>query len=363
MDDDITSPYQGLDPRAYWRSGVAQRAPLDPGDIFQPRFPITRKTKIMTAGSCFAQHVGRTLREANFNVLDAEPLPKILERALPGQTPKDFGFNLYSARYGNVYTLRQMLQLLREAKGELKPAHPIWEKDGRFFDAFRPNVEPKGFDTKDELIAHREEHLAAIRKLLDQVDLLVFTMGLTETWECIEDGTVYPTAPGTIAGTYDPDIIRFKNLDFNENIKDFVEIRKIIKAHNPKAQFLVTVSPVPLTATATGRHVEMATIYSKSVLRAVAGTLYERFQDLDYFPSFEIITSQAARGAYYEPNLRSVSPQGVATAMRTFMTAHGVDGAAQTAKTPPKKKAQDIQSEAKKADVVCEEALLEAFAK
>ena len=40
------SPYLGLDPRAYWRSGVAERDPLDPGDIYRPRFSVTRNMRI-----------------------------------------------------------------------------------------------------------------------------------------------------------------------------------------------------------------------------------------------------------------------------------------------------------------------------
>ena len=39
---------------------------------------------------------------------------------------------------------------------------------------------------------------------------------------------------------------------------------------NPKARLVLTVSPVPLAATASGSHVLPATIYSKSVLRAAA---------------------------------------------------------------------------------------------
>ena len=73
-------------------------------------------------------------------------------------------------------------------------------------------------------------------------------------------------------------------------------------------KFIVTVSPVPLTATASGQHVEVATAGSKAILRAACGRLIEKFRDVDYVPSYEIITSQTARGAFYAPNLRSVTP-------------------------------------------------------
>lgn len=347
----MNSPYANLPGRAFWRQGVAERAPLDPGDLYTPKFPISAKARIATAGSCFAQHVGRTLRQAGYNVMDAEPLPA----NIPDAVANKFGYSLYSARYGNIYTARQLLQLLREATEGFRPANPVWERKGRFYDAFRPSVEPEGLDSRDDVIAYRQEHLEAVRRLLGDIDILVFTFGLTEAWVSRDGGTVYPTAPGTIAGHFDPEEYAFHNFGFTETYEDFLKVRDIVRTFNPKAKFIVTVSPVPLTATASGNHVEVATVYSKSVLRAVCGTLVQDLDDVDYFPSYEVITSQMARSAYYEPNMRSVSRQGVATAMGLFMKAHsahlpaGGQGPATAARSEE--------------DLICEEALLDAFAK
>jgi hypothetical protein len=98
-----------------------------------------------------------------------------------------------------------------------------------------------------------------------------------------------------------------------------------------------------------------ATVYSKSVLRAVAGQLADECEDVDYFPSYEIIASHFSKGFFYEPNLRSVADAGVQAVMRVFFAQQGVAAPAEAVrqqKLPPTKE-----------DVVCEEALLEAFAK
>ena len=124
---------------------------------------------------------------------------------------RGFGFGLYSARYGNVYTIRQMLQLVQECQGERCPAEAVWEKDGQFYDALRPSVEPGGLASAELVIRHRRQHLARGPALLKQTSLFIFTMGLTETWEHTGDFTVYPTAPGTIAGNYDTARYRFRN--------------------------------------------------------------------------------------------------------------------------------------------------------
>ncbi len=355
------SPYTDLEERAFWRSAVGARSALDTGDLYRAKFSISRRAKIATAGSCFAQHVGRSLRSAGLNVLDEEPVPG----SIPDSEAQRYGYRLYSARYGNIYTTRQLLQLHKEAYGEISPESAVWEKDSRFYDAMRPSVEPNGLKTPELVAQHRQAHLAAVRDVYETADVVVFTFGLTEAWEHTKSKTVYPTAPGTIAGSYDANTFNFVNLDYNAIMRDFVEFRKRIKAIKKSVKFVITVSPVPLTATATGQHVEVATAYSKSVLRAVCGSLYERFSDVDYFPSYEIITSTNNRGAYFENNKRSVSTKGVQTAMGMFLGAHGFAGEpaqkSPAASSVPVRIAPPISAESN--DVVCEDELLEAFSK
>lgn len=347
----MISPYENLPPRAYWRSGVGQRKSIQTSDLYIPRFKIGTKQRIVTAGSCFAQHVGRTLKTSGFNVLDAEPGPRVRTEIL-----NEFGFGLYSGRYGNIYTARQMLQLLQEAFEGRRPDAPVWEKNGKFYDAQRPSVEPHGLETREQVLQHREKHLDALRELFSNLDVFVFTFGLTEAWVSKVDGTVYPTAPGTIAGTFDAEKFEFVNFRYNDILTDFRRVRTLIRERNPKAKFIVTVSPVPLTATASGNHVEVASSYSKSVLRAVCGALYEDHKYIDYFPSYEVITSQTAHGTNYESNYRSVRGEGVDKAMALFMKAHK--------NTRKKSELGSLEDSVSKTDdIVCEEALLEAFSK
>ena len=196
---------------------------------------------------------------------------------------------------------------------------------------------------------HRAHHLARVKDAFEQADLFVFTFGLTEAWVHKASGTVYPTAPGTIAGQFDPDQYGFKNYDVVEVLNAFTSFAKRLRKVNRKLRFLITVSPVPLTATASGQHVEVATALSKATLRAVCGKLYADDPGVDYFPSYELITSANIRGVYFEPNKRSVSAAGVAQAMKLFHDAHHIS---------PLAEALDDED-----DLRCEEALLEGFAR
>ncbi len=350
----MTSPYIGLPARSFWKSGVVETRPETITDLHRPKFTIDREMEIATAGSCFAQHIARNLRARGFNVLDAEPSPPHLSDA----EAQRFGYKLYSARYGNIYCVRQLLQITQEAYGKFSPALPVWERDGRFFDAMRPSVEPNGLKTHDAVMRHRASHLAHVRSIFKSAKLIVFTLGLTEAWIDSETGTTYPTAPGTLAGTFDPTRFEFKNFTHAEILSDFLAFRALVHRRNPGVQFLLTVSPVPLTATASRDHVLSATTYSKSVLRGVAGELAHTYDDIDYFPSYEMIATPFSRGAFYADNLRSVQEDGVHAVMRSFFSSYGEE--IEVSVAPPAPKAKVAKSSD---DVVCEDALLEAFAR
>lgn len=235
------------------------------------------------------------------------------------ETRRTFGYDLFSFRTGNIYTARQLLQWLEWATG-LKPLPTeVWVKDSRFYDPFRPTIEPNGFDTADDVASARATTLAAIVQGLADADVLIFTLGLTECWRNRSTGLEYPTCPGVIAGDYSPEHHVFHNQTFAEINRDMDAVRLVLDRIKPDLRLLLTVSPVPLTATASGNHVLVSTTHSKSVLRAVAGEMESVDPLCDYFPSYEIITAPPFRGYFYGPNMREVSKEGVAFVMTHFL--------------------------------------------
>lgn len=311
-------PYSDLPAKAFWKKAVASRHFLDLEDISAP-IPLNMSDRVATAGSCFAQHIGRHLKARGANYLE-------LERAPPGfdeATARDHGYSLFSCRYGNVYTARQMLQLAEEAFGNRQPENIVWEKEGRFFDALRPSVDPSGHSSAERIVQLRSRHLAAVREMIDTLDVLVFTLGLTEAWESQADGTVYPTCPGTVAGEFDPTAHRFRNFRYADVSDDLQNFWAFVKRRNKDARLVLTVSPVPLTATASGEHVLTATTQSKATLRAVAGDFASDHEDVSYFPSYEIISTHPGRGMFFNPDMRSVNDAGVQFVMKHFFECIG----------------------------------------
>lgn len=342
------SPYSGLPGRAFWRGGVAGVGALDLPDLYRPRFPLTQDTRVFTAGSCFAQHVGAAMKRAGLKVIDAEPAL----RGMPPETAKRFGYGVYSARFGNIYTVRQFRQLVEEMLGLFTPALPVWEKDGRHWDALRPGVEPEGLASPEQVMEMRAQHLIALARAVQDAEVVVFTLGLTEAWVHRATGTVYPTAPGTIAGTHDPDTFAFRNHGVAEILEDFTALEDMLAEINPDLRWLLTVSPVPLAATATDDHVLTATMRSKSVLRVVCDMLRDSSDRIDYFPSYELVMSPAHPAGAFCPDLRSVRPEVVDGIMGLFLAAHGL------APQPDGDKAETPDPED---EAICEDVLLDAF--
>jgi hypothetical protein len=102
---------------------------------------------------------------------------------------------------------------------------------------------------------------------------------------------------------------------YEENKANLDEIYEIISQYgHPNSHIIVTVSPVPLLATFTGRDVVVANSFSKSVLRAVAEEWASDKTNVDYFPSYEIVTN-TKRDVAWENDLRHVRAEVVNSIM------------------------------------------------
>lgn len=328
----MTNPYAGKPDYQFWKRGGGHGQPGAFDPVTRPSFGIQPADLVVTAGSCFAQHLARHLTTNGFNVLvteNAHPL-------IPDNYAADFHYGMFSARYGNVYTARQLRQLLERSYGLFEPRQKAWKMGPhRWVDPFRPQIQPGGYISPQELELDQKVHFEAVRAAIEQMTVFVFTLGLTEAWVDRMDGAVYPLAPGVAGGVYDPAEVMFVNFSVRQTIEDLEWSLSFIRRQNPLVKCLLTVSPVPLNATAVDRHVWVSTAYSKAVLRVAAEEVSTNFRKVDYFPSYEIITSPHAGGAYFEADRRSVTEAGVEHVMRTFFHHYGQVETPSAATSPP----------------------------
>ncbi len=352
-------PYVGIGTHQLWKQSIASVPPSDVDPVVRAKFNIKPEDRVATAGSCFAQHIARHLKGAGFNYFVTETANPIV----PPDLAAHYNYGVFTARYGNLYTTRQLLQTIQRAYGVFEPLEDAWEaKDRSIIDPFRPQIQPEGFVSVHDMRADRQAHFAAIRHMVEKLDVLVFTLGLTETWIDRRDGAVFPVCPGVAGGTFDEDRFLFSNLSVADVTADLREAIRYVRSKNPSCRVVLTVSPVPLIATAIDQSVLASTTYSKSVLRVAAEEIAQSDSAIAYFPSYEIITGNFGRGSYFAEDLRSVTEAGVNHVMRLFLKYYAN---APTA-APPAGPSDDEHAEAQRRQktmddvvaVVCDEEVL-----
>lgn len=332
-------PYKTQPDRAFWARAVS--ADFEASTLVTEAAPLIRRgERVVSAGSCFAANLVPYLERAGLTYLRTETLPPVVLDALEPRPPKlvalarrarasigwrraptapdNFGYARFSAAYGNIYTVRQLLQLLRRATGRLSPKEDCWEEGEACVDPFRPGLRYPA-RSRRELAALTAQHLARTRAAFAAADVFVLTLGLTEAWISRVDGAVFPACPGTVAGRYDPARHTFHNFTAAEVAGDLDTFIGELREINPEVRLLLTVSPVPLVATAEADHVLCASTYSKSVLRVAAQDAVRRHRDVVYFPAYELVTGPQAPKGFLAPDRRNVTPAAVDLVMGTLL--------------------------------------------
>ena len=94
---------------------------------------INTSDKIASAGSCFAQNIARYLTGRNFSYNVCEPAPIFFDR----DQASDWGYGQFSCRFGNIYTILQLEQLLEQGAWPTTRGGQISSgkmRDGKWFD-------------------------------------------------------------------------------------------------------------------------------------------------------------------------------------------------------------------------------------
>jgi len=189
-------PYKSFPTRAFWKRAVAGN--FDVTSVPSAETLLRKGDIVASAGSCFAAHMVPYIEQAGFQYL------RVMNKSAFGSLARDnFGYSDFSADYGNIYTVRQAVQLLKRALGLFKPAEDRWViGDDLIVDPFRPGLKYPAASAA-EFGFLTAQHLRDVRQVFSEASVFVFTLGLTEAWVSTIDGAVFPACPGTIRGEFD----------------------------------------------------------------------------------------------------------------------------------------------------------------
>ncbi|HTF91356.1 MAG TPA: GSCFA domain-containing protein, partial [Planctomycetota bacterium] len=267
---------------------------------------VDRTTPVTSAGSCFATEISHHLQANGFNYVITEP-------HYHAGSP----YSMASAAWGTIFNVPAMRQLVEKAFELRKLPRLLWrmEDKGRtvYRDPFREEVE---FASVAEYEANYPVHVEACRRALLEAEVFVITLGLTEIWQLKSDGSVLSRVPWRLSSS----LVERRMLSVEENLAELELMLGTLRRFNPRVQFIVTVSPVPLQATYRGdeAHVVVASSLSKCTLRVAAEQFAKRNSGVTYFPAFETVMYCTEQP--FERDHRHVRRSTVARVMRLFHT-------------------------------------------
>jgi hypothetical protein len=281
-----------------------------------PRFRLKRGSKIFTIGSCFARNIEEHLAPLGFD------LPMLAF----GVPEEEWPTRPFARRAGilNKYTPPSMFQEVLHALTVMANPGAIDRltdsllyplKNGMVIDLELGGYIPV---TPARARERRRQVFDVFRHAFD-ADCVVITLGLIECWfdsrrQCFIQETPNRSAMRREAGRFG-----FKMLDHSEVLATMRALtRQLLQAGNTAKQILLTVSPVPLTATFSGMDVVVANSYGKSVLREVAQLIRDEFDQVDYFPSYEMVVL-SKEAATWEHDLMHVTDPFVRRIVDTFV--------------------------------------------
>lgn len=244
----------------------------------KPKFTISKTSKFFTIGSCFAPNIEFALSREGVNCLTSK------------YTFDDALYELtgVGARNGalNAYTPGSMLDLVRLVRRDDKEKVGLLQTgEDEWCDMLMSGLK---FMSGDQTKSAREILNNCYSNLSD-ADVVVITLGYSESWFDLESQIYVNRSPGANIKTVKRgERFAFHNMSANQVCDCLDEIiGEIGTQTNHRAKVLFTVSPVPMHGTFTGKDVVIANQYSKSTLLSAASTIADAYSHVDYFPSYE----------------------------------------------------------------------------
>ncbi|OSP52936.1 hypothetical protein BV911_18510 [Pseudoruegeria sp. SK021] len=239
-----------------------------------PKFTLDRGMKIFTIGSCFARNIEEKL--VGFD------LPTTRYRVPPEEFPHRPNGVLNEYTAGTIHDrIVSVLDPSLDHSFSIIPA-----KDG-YIDL---NLPAAIVPTTYARALERQEEIKDLYLEMKTSDAVIITLGLTECWLDTKANRYFKHMPPA-SKDLDSSRYSFVNLEYAEaySLLDSA-MRAIIDGIGIK-KIILTVSPVPLASSFSGYDAVVANGYSKALLRVCAQMLYQKYDEVDYFPSYEMVVS------------------------------------------------------------------------
>ncbi|MFJ4157056.1 GSCFA domain-containing protein [Pseudomonas sp. NPDC089752] len=268
-----------------------------------PKFKLPSTGKYFTIGSCFARNIENSLRATGIDVLSTVD-------KLPGDF-FEIGGEARSG-YQNVYTPGSILEAIKLATTQT-PHNGIVGASDKSIDLLTSGLKPMDMDTVKGI----RDSLVSMYRKLPEADALILTLGYNESWYHTPSACYINRTPSHVMLRRLIDEFEFELLDYATSLNLIERAIQLVNEIAPNCKIILTVSPVPLSATFSNKDIVSANQLSKSTLRIVASTLSDKYSHVDYFPSYEIIMNSERAQTFLEDGIH-VRSEAVDNVIRQF---------------------------------------------
>jgi len=227
---------------------------------------ISYKDKILLIGSCFTEHIGNYLQQVKFDILQ-NPSGILFD-------PRSVCNSLTTYMENKIYTENDLFYL--------NEAWHSWAHHSRF-----SAVE------KDACLKKINASQAAAHTYLRDSDWLIITLGSSFCYQLIETGKFVANCHKAPAQWF----CKYLN-EIEETISEMENMLKCLFLFNPKIKVLLTISPV--------RHLRDGVVEnnrSKARLIETVHYLVQKFEQVSYFPAYELVIDVLRDYRFYDADL------------------------------------------------------------
>ena len=236
---------------------------------------------IITIGSCFAENMGARLAALRFSTL-TNPFGIIYN-------PISISTGITKLLTEDIYTEKDIFQ-----NGDLWHS---WQHHGKF-------SSPK----KGDILRGINDSLLEARAFFQKANRLIITLGTANVFIEKKSGEVVANCHKVPSRNLETGLDNFdkKRLSIEEIVESFTDILNKINAQKTDIQIIITVSPI--------RHIRDGLIEnqrSKSTLLLAVDEICRQFQNVHYFPAYEIMMDDLRDYRFYEADMIHPSSQAI----------------------------------------------------
>lgn len=241
-------------------------------DVKKIAEPISHKHKLFLIGSCFTENIGEKLKKYKFSVLE---------------NPNGILFNPVSVAEALTSYINNT-QYTEVDLFEWNEGWHSWKHHSRFSAL-----------TATEALVKINDSTSAANHYLKEADYLMITLG--SSWAYTLTHKAANAKPGAVAANNHkgPADWFSKKLMSSQEVSQVLEnMLQHLLAFNPKLKVIFTISPV--------RHLREGVVEnnrSKAVLIQTVHDLVDRFEQLYYFPAYELVIDDLRDYRFYAEDL------------------------------------------------------------